>query len=160
MKQPFMKKLVEILIAASAFMLALMMFLTTLDVFLRAAFNSPIPGAFELVEYMMAVLVPFGIAYCAFHNSHIAVDLIMDRFSSKVRSVTNMAVTFISLVFVILISWQNILYFWEVKSFNTTSAVLHVPAFPFVIPTALGFAVFALILIRQIASRFKEEKQE
>lgn len=160
MKQSFMKKLVETLIAASAFVLALMMFLTTLDVLLRAIFNSPIPGAFELVEYMMAVLVPFGICYCAFHNSHIAVDLIMDRFSSRVRGVTNTIVTILSLVFVILIAWQNILYFWEVKSFKTTSAVLHIPAFPFVIPTALGFAVFALILTRQVVNCFKEEEQK
>ena len=55
----------HLLLAVGASMLTAMMFLTVTDVILRYIFNRPLAGAFEMAEYMMAVLVSFGIVYCA-----------------------------------------------------------------------------------------------
>ncbi len=141
------QKLSQALIAIGAAMLAMMMFLTAADVGLRYAFNRPLAGAFELVGYMMAIFVPFSIAYCAQQKGHVAVDLIMGQFPAKVRQFFEIITTFITLIFVIVIAWQNVLYYFEVKASGLTSAVLHIPEYPFVAPTALAFAVFALILL-------------
>ncbi len=151
-------KITQALIAIGATMLALMMFLTVMDVVLRGLFNRPLSGAFELVEYMMAIMVPFSITYCAEQNGHIAVDLIMDRFSKKIQRATGAFVTFATLTFVILIAWQNVLYFMEVKGFQVTSSVLLIPTYPFVIPIFIAFGVFALILVVQLSNFFSEVK--
>ena len=55
----------RLLQAIGALVLAAMMFLGAADVILRYFFNSPISGAYELVEYMMAIIVPFGLCVCA-----------------------------------------------------------------------------------------------
>jgi TRAP-type C4-dicarboxylate transport system permease small subunit len=150
------KKLSNFLIAIGATMLALMMFLTVVDVGLRYVFNRPLSGAFELVGYMMAILVPFCIAYCGYKNEHITVDLFMDRFSRKTRSIVDIITTCMTLLFVIVIAWQNVLYFFEVKGSGLTSSVLLIPEYPFIVPTAIAFATFALILLVRLIDLFSE----
>jgi TRAP-type C4-dicarboxylate transport system permease small subunit len=137
-------------------MLAMMMFLTALDVGLRYALNRPLAGAFELVGYMMAIFVPFSVAYCAQRRGHVAVDLIMQQFPPKVKLITEIITTFITLIFVTIISWQNVLYFFEVKASELTSAVLLIPEYPFVGPTAVAFATFALVLLVHLIELFSE----
>lgn len=150
------KKLTQVLIAIGAAMLALMMFLTAVDVGLRYAFNRPLAGAFELVGYMMAIFVPFSVAYCAQQKGHVSVDLIMGQFPPKVRLFSEIFTTFITLIFVSAISWQNVLYFFEVKASGLTSAVLLIPEYPFVAPTAIAFGAFALILLVHLLELFSE----
>lgn len=150
------KKLSYFLVAIGATMLALMMFLTAADVGLRYVFNRPLSGAFELVGYMMAILVPFSIAYCGHKNGHITVDIFMDRFSRKTKLIVDIITTFITLLFAIVISWQNVLYFFEVKGSGLTSSVLLIPEYPFIAPTAIAFATFALILFVRLIELFSE----
>jgi TRAP-type C4-dicarboxylate transport system permease small subunit len=150
------KKLSNFLIAIGATMLALMMFLTASDVALRYLFNRPLSGAFELVGYMMAILVPFSIAYCGQKNEHITVDLFLDRFSSKTKLIADIITTFFTMLFVIVISWQNVLYFFEVKDSGLTSSVLLIPEYPFIAPIAIAFATFALILLVRLIELISE----
>ncbi|OEU48401.1 MAG: hypothetical protein BA862_13360 [Desulfobulbaceae bacterium S3730MH12] len=152
------KKITQVLIAIGATMLALMMFLTALDVGLRYAFNRPLSGAFELVGYMMAILVPFSIVYCAHEKGHVAVDLIMGRFSKKVRTAADIITTFITLIFAIIIAWQNVHYFFEVKASGLTSSVLLIPAYPFIAPIAIAFGTFALVLLVHLSDFFSGGK--
>ena len=141
------KTVSRILIAIGATILALMMFLTALDVALRYLFNSPLSGAFELVEYMMAIVVPFSIVYCAEQRGHVAVELILARFPRTIQIVVEALVTFVAMLFAIVIAWQNYLYIGEVYDSHLTSSVLLIPAYPFVIPVALGIGAFALMLL-------------
>lgn len=142
-------------IAATA--LTLMMFLTAADVLCRYIFNSPISGAMELVEYLMAIIVPFSIAYCALQKSHVAVDLIVDHFPKNLRRICHFFVTIPSIGFILLICWQNYLSIFDTYDSKMTSAVLLIPAYPFVIPVAIGTLVFAVIMLLQLfGSKTKE----
>lgn len=137
----------RILIAIGATILALMMFLTALDVGLRYIFNSPLSGAFELVEYMMAIVIPFSIVYCAEERGHVSVELILARFPKKIQVVVDILTTLAALLFTIVVAWQNFLYIGEVYDSHLTSSVLLIPTYPFVIPVALGIGAFALMLL-------------
>jgi TRAP-type transport system small permease protein len=141
------KTISRVLIAIGATMLALMMVLTALDVGLRYIFNRPLSGAFELVEYMMAIIIPFSIAYCAEQRGHVAVELILTRFPKRVQLVVEALMTFVAMLFAIVIAWQNFMYIGEVYDSHLTSSVLLIPAYPFVIPVALGIGAFALMLL-------------
>jgi TRAP-type transport system small permease protein len=150
------KTISNILIAIGATILALMMFLTALDVGLRYLFNSPLSGAFELVEYMMAIVIPFSIVYCAEMKAHVSVELILARFPKKFQLIVNALTTLIAVAFTGVMAWQNLLYIGEVYDSHLTSSVLLIPTYPFVIPVALGIGAFALMLLIhfiEIASR-------
>ncbi len=103
----------NLLLMVAAAVLALMMFLTALDVGLRYIFNSPIPGGLELVEYMMAVVVPFALAYTAFAKGHIGVDLVMERFSLRFQGLVGCLTTLLTAALYALIAWQGAVYIGE-----------------------------------------------
>lgn len=149
-----LEKLIDIIVRALRFIcgavLMLMMFLTAFDVAFRYLFNAPIEGSLELVEYLMAILIPLSIAYCASRKSHVAVDFVMDRFPHKIQVIFDFVISSLTLVFVLIIFWQSALYVGEVYDSGVTSAVLLISTYPFVVPAALGMGIFALVLIHHL----------
>lgn len=144
---------IQLMVAAAATALAAMMFLMAADVVGRYFFNSPIPGGLEMVEYFMAIIVPLAIAYCAIERSHVTVDLVTDKLPPALRTILRFIITLLSICFIGLISWQNFAYILETYQSNLTSAVLEIPAFPFVAATAIGMAVYALVMASRLFSK-------
>ncbi|MFV0439257.1 MAG: TRAP transporter small permease [Desulfopila sp.] len=141
---------VKILAAVASGALAVMMFLMAADVVGRYFFSSPIPGGMESTEMLMAIIVPFSIAYCAMQHSHVAVDLVVEKYPAKARFVLNYIMTLLSVGFVALIGWQNCSYIVEMYQGNLTSAVLKLPTYPFVAAVAIGMITFALVMFSQL----------
>lgn len=137
----------NLFLAISGACLALMMFLTALDVGLRYIFNRPISGALELVEYMMAVIVPFALTVTAYEKAHIGVELVMDRFSLGFRLIVACMTDLLAFVLYALITWQGFLYIFEEYNSGMTSAVLLIPSYPFVASLTVAFALFSLITL-------------
>lgn len=150
------KRLSQVLSFSAAAILAVMMFLTALDVCLRYFFNRPLAGAFELVGYMMAILVPFSIAYCYQERGHIVVDLFMEKVRKKTRLGVDIITIFLTMIFTALIAWQNVIHFFEVKHSGLTSSVLSIPEYPFISPTAVAFATASLILFVRLLESISE----
>lgn len=140
----------------SAACLALMMFLTALDVGLRYIFNSPIPGALELVEYMMAVIVPFALTITALHKAHIGVELIMDRFPKQFRAYVACVTNLMVFALYGLITWQSFLNIFEQHDSGMTSAVLLIPNYPFVASLTAAFALLSLITLMRFFENLTE----
>lgn len=141
-------------IACSA--LALMMFLTFVDVGMRYIFNSPIPGGLELVEYMMALIVPFALTVTAFEKAHIGVDLIMERFPRKFQAAVACVTHLICLCLYLLITWQSYLNIGEQYHSEMTSAVLLIPVYPFVAALTAAFALLSLITFLQLLEKLSK----
>jgi TRAP-type C4-dicarboxylate transport system permease small subunit len=148
--------LVEFMKHIALWMLAMMMFLTFADVLLRYVFNSPVPGATELIEFMMGIVVTFSVAYTAYKKSHIGVDLVIDRFPKKTRKLVACCASFLSFGLFALICWQTILLIFEDYHSNLTSAVLYLPVYPFTAAVALGLVILCLVLLVEFLSLLGE----
>lgn len=135
------------LLTFGASVLAAMMFLTMTDVVLRYIFKSPLTGSYEIIEYMMAILVPFGIVYCAHEHGHVSVDILFDLLSKRTQIIMNCITSLIILCLFLLVAWQNIILIQETHASRLTSSVLYVPTYPFVGAIALGFSALCLVLI-------------
>lgn len=146
---------IKLLVTIACAALAAMMFLMAFDVVGRYFFNAPIPGGLEMVEYFMAIIVPLSVAFCAIERSHVSVDLVADRLPRSIRKVLGVFVSILSIVFVGLISWQNFAYIGEIYHSNLTSAVLKIPAYPFVAATAVGMLVYTLVLVVHLFTKNK-----
>ena len=140
--------IVQIITYVAAGVLALMMLITAADVLLRYIFNRPISGTWELTSYMMAVVVAFGLSYCALVKGLISVEVLTSRFSPRAQAVFNCITYFFSFLFFSLVTWQSILYIKLIFESNLVSAVLVIPTFPFVAALALGSLVFTLVLLK------------
>ena len=105
--------LVLILRHLAIWILTSMMLLTAADVCLRYVFNSPVTGSFELVEFMMALIVPFSIVFCASERAHIHVDILLEHLPEGARSFFIFLGNILSLFLFVLITWQACIYIIE-----------------------------------------------
>lgn len=136
--------------------LAGMMTLTFIDVLLRYIFNRPIPGAAELIEFLMAIVIPFSIVYSAQLKSHIAVDFVIESFPQSVQKALSMFSDLLMLLLFVLVTWQTFIFIIDEFESNLTSPVLYIPVYPFIAMVALAFLVLTLILLEQFLRSLAE----
>jgi TRAP-type C4-dicarboxylate transport system permease small subunit len=112
-----------------------LMLLTFADVALRGFFNKPIPGTFELSQYILAVFILLGAAYTQQVKGHVGVDFVTSRLSPGVRAGCEVLTTFLSLIIIAVVVWQG----WVVGiSEKAVSDQLRIPQYPFKILVSVG----------------------
>ncbi len=136
--------------------LAAMMFLTFVDVSSRLAVNTPLNGTLELTEFMMALLVCFGLGYCAREKGHIRVDLVMQYMPVKAKIWLEIVCYGCSAFFYILVTWQTWIEAWSKISSNLTTGVLHIPVYPFFFFVGAGAFIAALVFLRDFFKSIEE----
>ncbi len=141
------------------FMLLAMMLLTVADVSARSLANKPIPGAYEMVAYMLVVVVLFGMAYTEQRGGNIGVDFLFQRYSPRWKAITVSIFTFLALAFFSIMVWTG----WEEAvdtiSFGTSSEILHIPAFPFKFLIPFGSLMLCIQLILNFIPSERRRKQ-
>lgn len=127
--------------------LGVMMVLVTVDVCLRYFFSRPLPGTYEIIEHMMAIVVFGGLAYAGVKKVHITIDVIISRLPPRAQAVIESLATMVGLGLCILMSWHTALWGkkqWLVGQVTTTTDI---PIYPFVWVAAFGFALLGLVLL-------------
>lgn len=132
-----------------ACVITMMMFLTAGDVTLRQ-FKFPIMGTDDITAFLMVILISFGLAYCAINKGNVRVELIVERFSSRVRAVIDAVISLLGLCLCVLISWQSIVNTISVYESGATSWTMNIIVFPFASLVAFGFAWFAIVLLADL----------
>ncbi|KUO63084.1 MAG: hypothetical protein APF84_11190 [Gracilibacter sp. BRH_c7a] len=124
-----------------------MMLLITVDVILRNTINRPIQGSFEIVEFMMAVLV-----FCFFANGqrekgNVNVEMFVRRLSVKARRILNIFNYFLATGFFILVTIQMFRETYSIYSRYDVSPSLHIPEYPFMLAASVGVLFLSLVLL-------------
>jgi len=137
--------------------LLVMMFLVATDVLLRYLFNSPIEGAYEAIELMMAVVFCYGIAYTQRQKGHVSVNLITLRLSNKKQAIIKSFVSVISLGLFVLMTWQSFLkatvtYHSGETTYGGVGPFGHIPISPFIYLTSAACLAFCLELLVDLVS--------
>jgi TRAP-type C4-dicarboxylate transport system permease small subunit len=127
--------------------LTLMMLLTVSDVLLRYFFNHPILGSLELTEYMMVPVVYLGLAWCAVRRENIKVDIFIRRLKTRPRAILESITCFLSLIIMVLITWQSFKETGNMRESYRVSDILHIPAYPFFIVLSLGCLLLCFVLV-------------
>lgn len=124
-----------------------MMLLIVVDVTLRNAVNKPVQGSFEIVEFMMAVLV-----FCFFANGqrekgNVNVEMFVRRLSPKVIRILNVFNYFLATGFFTLVTIQMFRETYSVFQRYDVSPSLHIPEYPFMLAASIGVLVLTLVLL-------------
>ena len=128
------------------------MFLTVGDVVGRYMVGiipglGPIPGSFELTEFMLAVIVLTAIGHTQMKDGHISIDLVIERFSPRIRAIIDTVTNFLSLVMFALVTWRTIKYAQLLYESHDVSGVLRLPVYPFLVVAAIGTFMFCLAML-------------
>ena len=136
--------------------LAAMMALTGTDVALRYFFNHPIPGSYEITEFMMPAVVAFGLAYCQLEKGHVHVDLFTTLLGRRLQSCCSVAAHFLMAVVYGLITWQTFVRARELMASGQYSEVLYIPIYPFAWVVCAGCAAFSLAALKAFLDNLNE----
>ena len=128
--------------------LAMMVLLITTDVFLRYFLNSPIKGSYELVEFMMVILVFFGLGYTQTKKGHISINLLTSKLSPGQVSGIQSATYLLCLALFLIITWQSTLQAGILRNSGEASSVLHISRYPFMWVTVFGSALLSLTFLK------------
>lgn len=145
------QRLTYYLCAVSMFALLPMMLLTTADVIGRAFFARPVPGAVELSEYMLAVVILLGLAYTQQVKGHPRVTLIVSRLPLALQPFLEAMINLLGMFIVFIVVWQG----WVVATGSMAtivSDVLGIPQLPFRILVSVGGALLFLELLVDLAA--------
>lgn len=152
--EKILNRFVDVFAFIGGIALSVMMFLTAADVIARV-FGTSIIGAYELVEFLMGITVPFALCYCEKYREHICVDLIMQKFPVGFRRVMDLITSILVLLLFIAIAvmcWINV---YGVYEDQLTSSVLLLKVWPYTIPSAIAFTLLFLQCINHIGKVIK-----
>jgi TRAP-type C4-dicarboxylate transport system permease small subunit len=135
-----------------------LMLLTFADVMLRGFFNKPIPGSFEISQYILAIFILLGAAYTQQVKGHVGVDFVTSRLSPRLRACCEILTTLLSLFIIAIVVWQG----WvEGIAEKAVSDQLRIPQYPFRVLVAVGgFLLWLELLIDLFGSFGKLRRNE
>lgn len=126
-------------------LLVAMILLTCANIVSRQVYV-PIPGTFELMGYMGAVVTAFALGYTQFTNGHISVDVLVNAYPKPLKRFISIINHGICCIFFFIASWYIVQKALTLKNANELSETLKIIYYPFTLAVALGCLILALAL--------------
>jgi len=123
-----------------------MMLLVVGDITLRVIWQ-PIPGTYDVVGFIGAVLVAFAIAYCAVRGGHISVELVVSRLPKRVQWIISSITGILGLGIFALATWQCLVLAKDMRRVGEVSMSAHIPFYPYIYGVAFGCALLCLVIL-------------
>ena len=123
-----------------------MMGVTALDVAMRF-FSISLPGAYDVVSLLGAVVVAFALTYTSIQRGHIAVDFVYQKVPASYRPLFDIFNGLIGCIFFVLLAWQSFVYSAALKSAGEVSLTIQIPIYPFVAGIGLNCVLLSLYLL-------------
>ncbi len=127
-----------------ALFLAIMTFLTALQVVLRYVFNSGLIWSLEATTYAFAWLVLLGMAYGVRTRSHIAVELVMSRLQGPAHRYATFLTLLICVVYSLLMFYGSLVFVLRLFELGNEARDLPIARWLLNFMLPLGFALLTL----------------
>ncbi|MGB3288706.1 MAG: TRAP transporter large permease subunit [Burkholderiaceae bacterium] len=117
----------------------------------RSLFNSPTSWATEISTYLLVALVFLGLGIAQSSNSHVQVELWVDRLSPEARRGVELVCQWTGLFFILMSGWQMAAF--NVREYvNGTRdwGLLSTPQWMPELPVSIGLLVYALAILVDI----------
>src|SRR5947208_11453093 len=110
-------------------------------------FDWPVPGALELTESTMVLIVFGALAFTQEKRGHIRVEILHGFMGPRAKSFLDLVTHFLALVFFVLLAWESfgeLSYSWEIK--ESTMGTIRFPLYP----PRLLLSLASFLLIAQL----------
>ena len=140
------QNMVKILVFVGGVFLVAMICLTCANIFFRIVWF-PIRGTFEFMGYFGAVVTAFALAYTEMKRGHIAVDVLVNRFSPKAQKVLLVVNSTVCFFFFAVATWHIIEKANTLRKTGEVTETLQIIYYPFTYAVGLGFGALCLVLL-------------
>ncbi len=135
------------------FALVLVMLVIMANILMRIWWK-PLPGSYELVEILGAVILSMGVAYCALTRGHVTVTLLVDKLSKKKQALVDLVTSIISFVFISAIGWGLLKYAKMTYNRGLETSTLSIPLYPVYFLVAAGLIMLAMTALLDLIKSF------
>lgn len=127
----------------------------TLEVIRRYVFDAPTLWSLELTIFLCAAVYIMGGAYTLYHDKHIAVTIIYDRFSPRVRTILDLVTFPFFFVFVCSLTWSGaVLTLRAISIGEGSGSAWNPPIWPMYMIIAVGSALLLLAGLAKFIKTF------
>jgi len=149
--ESILKGLSWLAITAAAFITLAIAVIGTMDIITTNVLSIPVPGAFELSESGLIMLLFFGLAVTSRSGSHIKVDILTNRLPVRGQKICDaIGYLFTSVLFAF---WTQQMYFLALKSFRireTANGLLQFPIYIVKMAAFLGIMIATIEILRRL----------
>ncbi|MFO7876611.1 MAG: TRAP transporter small permease [Desulfovermiculus sp.] len=129
--------------------LVMVMLIIVANILLRSVWQ-PLPGSYEMVEILGAVILSMGVAYCAVHKGHVAVSFLVDMFSPRKRAVIDFFTNLVFCSVIIYVSWGMIQYAEKMYDRGRATTTLDIPLYPVYYLVGFGLVLLTVVVLMQL----------
>ena len=135
-----------------------MVFVVAIDVILRKVSGAQvsIKGSNEFSAYFLVVVCMLAIPAFQVKKGHIWVNMFVDMFPRRMRTVWLAVVHVIELAVCALFTYGAVMKLQNFMSTGTTTDVLNMPKWPFALVCLIGFAELTILLLIDTIQMFME----
>jgi len=119
-------------------------------------------GSHELTSLGFSMIVFLPLAWCAFNNNHVELDLVVKKLPKTAQLSIEVIMMLLTTGILGLMSWQLLVQGMKLQAATQETALLEIPMYPFIYLATLGSIVLTLaFFIRFIysLSNIIEKKQ-
>jgi TRAP-type C4-dicarboxylate transport system permease small subunit len=120
-----------------------------IDVCGRYFFNSPLMGAFELVELGMTVLAGAAVMYCTLKWGHVSIDIVLTRFRKPVQILLQGIFSFLGFIVLAAMAYLIYLNALEMLRSGQVQGTLTISRGPFLIVLSVALLLSCVISLIQ-----------
>ena len=142
----------KVLYVLSLTLFMIMFSITTINVFTRYLFNSPIPWAVELGRYCFVGVIFLGAIYVMRENGHIGLDIFIGMLPKKLNTAIVFIGRIVSVIFLAVFTVQAVRM--TLMNFNILSAGMEIPmAIPYSVMIIGGVGMLIELILNMIFPR-------
>jgi TRAP-type C4-dicarboxylate transport system permease small subunit len=134
-----------------AVLLMAMMLITVVDVMGRYGLRQPVPGAYELIELMLAIVIFTALPLVCLRDENIAVTVLTERFPARTRQLHAGVVSLLSAGVLVAVAWRLYAHAAQLASYGDVTVFLRLPRGPIgytmAILSALGAIALAVVAV-------------
>lgn len=137
----------------AAALLVLMMMVTVVDVVGRYFLNAPLPGGFEITQFLMAAIVYAGLPKVSDRNAHITIDLLDPVTPERLLGPRDFLINGICCAFFGMLAYRLYVLGTEAAEWGDVTQYLGWSLAPIIYFGAVMFAVASVIHFGKLFSR-------
>ena len=126
------------------------------DVVMRYFFNRPIPGVLQFSEYSLLYIPFLAAAYVLREDSHIKIDIVLNRLNPKAQSLINMVTSILGFVVLLILTYYGT--YITVDYYRRKVPTLEyfkIPEFLVIMVIPVGCFFFSVQCIRKAYGHYK-----
>lgn len=150
------RRLIAAWAVAGGVVLLAVVLMSVVSVIGAAAFNTPFPGDFELVQMGVAVAAFAFLPYCQLTGANVTADIFTARAPDGLIALFRLIASVIALGFALLLFWRMWAGMFDYIRYRETTTILQIPHWIAFVPILISLALLAIAAILSIGEATRQ----